>query len=313
VAHDHGHEHGHSHGVGGHSHAPASFGKAFAIGIILNAGYVVAEVIYGRLAHSVALVADAGHNLGDVLGLLFAWGASILVTRPPSGKHTYGFRASSILAALVNAVVLLVTIGGIAWEAIRRLQHPSDVAGGIVIWVAAAGILVNGSTALLFLSGRKGDLNIRGAFVHMAGDAGIAFGVVLAGIAILVTGLRWIDPVVSLVIVAIILHSTWGLLRDSVNLALDAVPESIDVEEVRAYFVGLPDVTDVHDLHIWAMSTTETALTAHLVIPEIADHDGLLARACEQLHDQFGIEHATLQLESGNAAHPCARAVAGVI
>lgn len=313
MARDHGHEHGHRHGVGGHSHAPASFGTAFAIGIVLNAGYVVAEVIYGRLAHSVALVADAGHNLGDVLGLLFAWGASILVTRPPSGKHTYGFRASSILAALVNAVILLITIGGIAWEAIRRLQHPSDVAGGIVIWVAAAGILVNGITALLFLSGRKGDLNIRGAFVHMAGDAGIAFGVVLAGIAILVTGLRWIDPVVSLVIVAIILHSTWSLLRDSVNLALDAVPEGIKIDDVRSYLEGLPDVTAVHDLHIWAMSTTETALTAHLVIPEIADHDGLLCRCCEDLHDQFGIEHATLQLECGNAAHPCARAVVGAV
>lgn len=313
MAHDHGHEHGHSHGVGGHSHAPASFGKAFAIGIILNAGYVVAEVIYGRLAHSVALVADAGHNLGDVLGLLFAWGASYLVTRPPSGKHTYGFRASSILAALVNAVVLLVTIGGIAWEAIRRLLHPSDVAGGIVIWVAAAGILVNGITALLFLSGRKGDLNIRGAFVHMAGDAGIAFGVVLAGFAILITGLRWIDPVVSLIIVAIILHSTWSLLRDSVNLALDAVPEGIKIDAVRSYLERLPDVTEVHDLHIWAMSTTETALTAHMVIPEVADHDGLLARCCEELHDQFGIEHATLQLESGNAAHPCARAAVGAV
>lgn len=307
------HDHGHSHGVGGHSHTPASFGKAFAIGIVLNAGYVVAEVIYGRLAHSVALVADAGHNLGDVLGLLLAWGASYLVTRPPSGKHTYGFRASSILAALVNAVVLLVTIGGIAWEAIRRLQQPSDVAGGIVIWVAAAGILVNGITALLFLSGRKGDLNIRGAFVHMAGDAGIAFGVVLAGIAILVTDLRWIDPVVSLVIVAIILHSTWSLLRDSVNLALDAVPEGIKIDAVRSYLEGLPDVTEVHDLHIWAMSTTETALTAHLVIPEIADHDGLLARCCGDLHDQFGIEHATLQLECGNEAHPCARAVVGAV
>lgn len=307
------HDHGHSHGPGGHGHAPASFGKAFAIGIVLNAGYVIAEVIYGRLAHSVALVADAGHNLGDVLGLLFAWGASILVIRPPSGKHTYGFRATSILAALLNAVVLLITIGGIAWEAIRRLQHPSDVAGGIVIWVAVAGIAVNSITALLFLSGRKGDLNIRGAFVHMAGDAGIAFGVVLAGVAILLTGLRWIDPVVSLVIVAVILRSTWGLLRDSVNLALDAVPEGIALDEVRSYLETLPDVTEVHDLHIWAMSTTETALTAHLVIPEIADHDGLLARCCEELHDQFGIEHTTLQLECGNEAHPCARAVFGAV
>lgn len=309
MAHVH-HEHSHGHG---HRHAPANFGKAFAIGIILNAGYVIAEVMYGRLAHSLSLVADAGHNMGDVLGLLFAWGAGILSQRPPSGKHTYGLRATSILAALANAVILLITIGGIAWEAIRRLQNPTDVAGGIVIWVAAAGIAVNGITALLFLSGRKGDLNIRGAFVHMAGDAGIAFGVVLAGIAILLTGLRWLDPVVSLVIVAVILHSTWGLLRDSVNLALDAVPEGINIDRVRSSLAHLPGVEEVHDLHIWAMSTTETALTAHLVIPEIADHDGLLARACEELHDQFGIEHITLQVEAGNAAHPCARAVAGVV
>jgi cobalt-zinc-cadmium efflux system protein len=297
----------------GHSHAATNYGAAFAIGVILNTGYVIAEVIYGRIAHSVALVADAGHNVGDILGLLFAWGASYLVTRPPSGRYTYGFRASSILAALANAVVLLVTIGGIAWEAMRRLQHPSDVAGGTVIGVAAAGIVVNGVTALLFLSGRKGDLNIRGAFVHMAGDAGIAFGVVLAGVAIIITGLRGIDPVMSLIIVAIILRSTWSLLRDSVNLALDSVPEGIEISEVRAYLAALPGVTDIHDLHIWAMSTTETALTAHLVIPEIADHDGLLARTCAELHHRFGIDHTTLQLETGNAAHPCARSGAGAV
>jgi cobalt-zinc-cadmium efflux system protein len=310
VAHDH--SHGHSHGHS-HSHAPANFGAAFAIGVTLNAAYVVAEVVFGLLAHSVALVADAGHNLGDVLGLLLAWIASMLVLRPPSGKHTYGWRRSSILAALVNGVLLLVTIGAIAWEAIRRLFHPTEVTGSIVIWVAAAGILVNGVTALLFFSGRKDDLNLRAAFVHMAGDAGIAFGVVVAGVLIVLTGWQWLDPIVSLVIVVVILQSTWALLRDSVNLALDAVPEGIDLEEVRSYLAALPDVTEVHDLHIWAMSTTETALTAHLVIPEIADHDSLLARACEELHDHFGIEHTTLQLESGNEAHPCMRATAGVI
>lgn len=305
MANDHGQSHGHT-----HSHAPANFGAAFAIGIALNTAYVVAEFIYGRIAHSLALVADAGHNLGDVLGLLLAWGASILVLRPPSGKHTYGYRATSILAALANAIVLLVVIGGIAWEAIKRLQHPSDAHETLVIWVAAAGILVNGITALLFLSGRKRDLNLRAAFVHMAGDAGIAFGVVVAAAAILLTGWYWLDPVVSLAIVAIILRGTWGLMRDSVNLALDAVPEGIDLGAVRAYLAGLPGVTDVHDLHIWAMSTTETALTAHLVVPTVADHDGLLARAAEELHDRFGIEHTTLQLEAGNGAHPRARAVA---
>jgi cobalt-zinc-cadmium efflux system protein len=308
MAHDHGDNHAH-----GHSHAPANFGMAFAIGVLLNTAYVALEVIFGLLAHSVALVADAGHNLGDVLGLLLAWIASALVMRPPSGKHTYGWRGSSILAALINGVLLLITIGAIAWEAIRRLFNPTDVTGSIVIWVAAAGIVVNGITALLFFSGRKDDLNLRAAFVHMAGDAGIAFGVVVAGILIVLTGWQWLDPVVSLVIVAIILRSTWALLRDSVNLALDAVPENISLEAVRSYLAGLPDVAEVHDLHIWAMSTTEAALTAHLVIPTIADHDGLLARACEELHDRFGIEHVTLQLETGNEAHPCARAVAGVV
>ncbi len=302
------HEHGHS-----HSHAPAHFGMAFAIGVTLNAAYVVVEVVFGLFAHSVALVADAGHNLGDVLGLLLAWIASALVLRPPSGKHTYGWRGSSILAALINGVLLLITIGAIAWEAIRRLFNPTNVTGSTVIWVAASGILINGVTALLFFSGRKDDLNLRAAFVHMAGDAGIAFGVVIAGIIIVLTGWQWLDPAMSLVIVAVILQSTWALLRDSVNLALDAVPEGIDLEVVRSYLATLSGVTDVHDLHIWAMSTTETALTAHLVIPQIADHDGLLARACEELHDRFGIEHATLQLEAGNEAHPCARAVAGVV
>ena len=308
MAHDHSHSHGHTHG-----HAPANFGMAFAIGVALNTCYVVAEVVFGVLSHSVALVADAGHNLGDVLGLLLAWIASALVLRPPSGTHTYGWRGSSILAALINGMLLLITIGAIAWEAIRRLFNPAEVTGSTVIWVAATGILINGITALLFFSGRNDDLNLRAAFVHMAGDAGIAFGVVIAGILIVLTGWRWLDPVVSLVIVVVILQSTWALLRDSVNLALDAVPQGIDLEEVRSYLADLPDVADVHDLHIWAMSTTETALTAHLVIPEIADHDGLLARVCEELHDRFGIEHATLQLESGNEAHPCARAVAGAV
>ncbi|MDQ2784652.1 MAG: cation diffusion facilitator family transporter [Chloroflexota bacterium] len=302
------HEHGH-----GHSHAPARFGRAFAIGVALNATYVVLEVVFGLFAHSITLVADAGHNLGDVLSLILAWVASILVRRPPSGRRTYGWRRSSILTALINAVLLLVTMGGIAWEAIRRFGTTDRVEGKTVIWVAAVGILINGATALLFMSGRKGDLNIRAAFVHMASDAGLAVGVVIAGSAILLTGKGWIDPVTSLIIVAIVLYETWDLLRDSVNLALDAVPEAINPGDVRVYLAGLPDVRAVHDLHIWAMSTTETALTAHLIVPDVMDHDGLLAQTCEGLHDTFGIEHATLQIETGNPAYPCHRASADVV
>jgi cobalt-zinc-cadmium efflux system protein len=309
------HDHGHSHGGHGHSHAPASFGRAFAIGVTLNLSYVVAEVVFGILSHSLALVADAGHNLGDVLGLALAWGASILVTRRPTLQRTYGLRRTSILAALVNAVVLLATIGAIAWEAVRRLQHPGAVAvdGTVVIWVAALGIAINGATALLFAAGRKGDLNIRGAFVHMAADAGLAAGVVVAGIAIVLTGWHWLDPVVSLVLVAVIFVGTWGLLKDSVNLALDAVPEGIDAETVQAYLAALPGVGEVHDLHIWGMSTTETALTAHLVIPGLQDGDALLARVCAELHDRFGIEHATVQIEHGDPAHPCGLASAHTV
>ena len=302
------HEHGH-----GHSHAPANFGRAFAIGVALNATYVVLEVVFGLFAHSIALVADAGHNLGDVLSLVLAWVASILVRRPPSRRRTYGWQRSSILTALINAVLLLVTMGGIAWEAVRRFGATDKVEGKTVIWVAAVGILINGATALLFLSGRKGDLNIRAAFVHMAADAGLAAGVALAGIAILLTGKGWIDPVMSLIIVAIVLYETWDLLRDSANLALDAVPEEINPGEVRTYLARLPDVREVHDLHIWAMSTTETALTAHLVVPDVMDHDGLLAQTCAGLHDRFGIEHATLQIETGNSAYPCQLASAEAV
>ena len=296
MARDHGHD---------HSHAPANFGRAFAIGIALNVGFVVIEAVYGRLSHSLALVADAGHNLSDVLGLLLAWGASVLARRRPTLRRTYGLRRSSILAALVNAVVLLIAVGGIAWEALRRFGNPEPTAGGTVIVVAAIGIAVNGVTALLFLSGRQDDLNIRGAFLHMAADAGVSLGVVLAGLAILATGWAWLDPTVSLVIVAVIVVGTWGLLRDSVNLTLDAVPEGIDMTDVQRYLGSLPAVTEVHDLHVWGMSTTETALTAHLVIPDATCDDATLARICGELHDRFGIEHATLQVESGDPAHPC--------
>lgn len=304
-SHTHDHDDASGHGSHGHNHAPADFGSGFAIGIALNVGFVIAEAVFGVRAHSLALLADAGHNLSDVLGLLLAWGAAVLARRLPTPRHTYGFRSSSILAALFNAVLLLVAVGGIAWEAIGRFQNPSPVSGGTVIWVAAAGIVVNGATALLFMSGRKGDLNIRGAFLHMAADAGVSLGVVIAGMVLLATRLLWIDPLVSLVIVAVILWGTWGLLKDSVNLALAAVPEGIDVAAVRTYLQGLPAVKEVHDLHIWAMSTTETALTAHLVRTDPECDDAMLAKAAHELQERFGIEHTTLQLETGSAAHPC--------
>jgi cobalt-zinc-cadmium efflux system protein len=289
----------------GHSHAPANYGRAFAIGVALNTGFVVIEALFGILSGSLALVADAGHNLSDVLGLLLAWGASILVRRRPTLRRTYGLRRSSILAALLNAVFLLIAIGAIGWEALVRFAHPEPIAGGPIIGVALVGIMVNGATALLFVSGRRGDLNIRGAYLHMAADAGVSLGVVLAGVAILLTGWQWLDPAVSLVIVVVIFVGTWGLLRDSLDLALDAVPEGIDTAAVGVYLASLPGVREVHDLHIWAMSTTETALTAHLVIPRGGDGDTLLGRASEELHERFGIAHPTIQIERGDPAHPC--------
>jgi len=304
--HDHDdHGHGHAHGIGGHVHTPASFGKAFAIGIALNSAYVLAEAFYGVAAHSLALLADAGHNLGDVLGLAAAWGASVLGRRKPGGRYTYGLRRTSILAALGNAVVLLVVTGGIAWEGIRRLIDPEPTGGATIMTVAAVGIAVNGITAWLFMSGRKGDLNIRGAFMHMASDALVAAGVVVAGGLILWTGWRWLDPAISLVISAVIVLGTWSLLRDSVNLSLDAVPNGIDQDAVSACLGGLAGVVEVHDLHIWGMSTTETALTAHLVRDDGAMDDGLVQRACEAMRRRFGIGHATFQVETSAMAHAC--------
>ena len=243
--------------------------------------------------------------MGDVLGLLLAWWASHLVKTRPTERRTYGMGRSSILAALANAVFLLVAIGGITWEAIRRFGDPTPVAGGTVIWVAAVGIAINTATALLFMGGRKGDLNVKGAFMHMAADAAVSAGVVVAGIAILYTGWHWLDPVTSLAINAIIVWGTWGLLRDATNLALDAVPSGIDTAKVRRYLETLPSVVAVHDLHIWALSTTQTALTVHLVKPDAEIDDSLLARACQDLQEKFGIAHATIQLERGDAAHPC--------
>ena len=289
----------------GHSHGASGYGRAFAIGVALNLGFVAVEFVYGRMAHSLALVADAGHNLSDVLGLLLAWGAAALAQRHPTPGRTYGMRRSSILAALVNAVVLLVAVGAIAWEAVRRFGEPGEVAGSTVIWVALVGIAVNTVTALLFMSGRKSDLNIRGAFLHMAADAGVSLGVVVSGFAIIATGRQWLDPVVSLVIVVVIVAGTWGLLRDSVNLALDAVPENIDEYEVERYLTDLPTCSEVHDLHIWGMSTTECALTAHLVMGRKVCDDAFLAQIARELHDRFGIEHSTLQVENGDPDYPC--------
>jgi len=297
MPHDHhDHESVHDHG-GSHVHAPASFGKAFAIGIALNAGFVAVEAVYGVVGNSVALLADAGHNLGDVLGLAVAWAASVLVKRAPSPRYTYGMRGSSVLAALFNAVFLLVAVGAISWEAIQRLGSPEAVAGKTVMIVAGVGIVVNGVTAWLFASGRKDDLNLRGAFMHMAADALVAAGVVLAGLVIVLTGWRWLDPVVSLAINAVIVGGTWGLLRDSVNMSLDAVPPEIDPAEVRAFLASRAGVAAIHDLHIWPMSTTETALTCHVVMPDGHPRDAFLHDLADELGHRFRIRHPTVQIE----------------
>jgi cobalt-zinc-cadmium efflux system protein len=291
--HPHGDQHLHS-----HAHAPADFGRAFAIGIGLNLAFVAIEVIYGIYGHSVALLSDAGHNLGDVLGLGVAWGATMLARRPPTPRFTYGLGATSILAALLNALFLLIAVGAISWEAVIRLMHPAPVAGDVVMIVAAIGIFINGATALMFASGRKGDLNIRGAFLHMLADAVIAAGVVVTGLVIKLTGTAWLDPVASLVVNVLIVWGTWTLLRDSLAMSLNAVPPSIEPDQVRAFLESLPGVTRLHDLHIWAMSTTETALSGHLVMPDGRGGDAFLKRTCEELQRRFGIGHATLQIES---------------
>jgi cobalt-zinc-cadmium efflux system protein len=306
-----GHSHaGHSHG---HSHAPASFGRAFAIGTALNVAFVLLETVFGLRANSVALLADAGHNLSDVAGLLIAWGASAMATRGPTRRRTYGFRSTSILAAVVNSIVLLIAVAAIAWEAATRVTAPVPVAAGTIAWVAGIGIIVNGVTALMFMSGRKIDLNIRGAYLHMAADAAISAGVVLAGLLIALTGWIWLDTAVSLAIVAIIAISTWSLLRESLDLALSAVPAHIDPAQVESYLCSLPGVTGVHDLHIWGMSTTDVALTAHLIRPEVCDDDALLIDAARTLQSRFRISHPTLQIERGHGPHDCHLAPADVI
>ena len=294
--HDHGHAHGHSHGHA-HVHAPASFGKAFAIGISLNTALVAAEAVYGYIGNSTALLADAGHNLSDVLGLVVAWGASIAARRVPSGRFTYGLRASTILAALANAVFLLVATGAIGWEAILRLRAPEPVAGVTVMVVAGIGILINGFTAMLFARGRKDDINIEGAYLHMAADAAVSLGVVVSAALIIWAGWLWLDPLTSLVICATILWSTTSLLRGSIDMSMAAAPKGTDLAAIRAFLLARPGVSGIHDLHVWPISTTETALTCHLVMPTGAG-DAFLMETTQLLKTSFRIGHTTLQVET---------------
>jgi cobalt-zinc-cadmium efflux system protein len=286
---------------------------AFAIGVGLNSALVAAQIGFGLLAGSMALLADAVHNLGDVLGLLLSWGASRLILRAPSLRRTYGWGRTTIMASLANAVLLLVSIGAIGIEALQRLAHPGTIDAPMVAWVAAAGLLVNGATAMLFMRGREGDLNLRSAFVHMASDAVLSAGVLLAALIIVRTGFEWLDPAVSLVIVAVIGAGTWGLLRESTNLALDAVPEGLDCDAITTYLAALPGVREVHDLHIWALSTTETAVTVHLV-HDCPDHgEVLICTAITGLRERFAIGHATVQLETEAVAADCMLRSASVV
>jgi cobalt-zinc-cadmium efflux system protein len=295
----HQHSHGHHHDV------PTNYNQIFVIGVLLNVVFVAVEATFGLVLGSLALLADAGHNLSDVLGLLLAWGGHLLAQRPPSQRFTYGLRRSSILAALLNGVILLVAMGAIAWEAIRRFWEPAPVPGLALIVVAGVGIIINGLTAWLFMAGRDRDLNLRGAFWHMAADTLVSVGVVIAGIAILLTGWLWFDPVISLIIVAVVVVGAWQLLKGTLSLALDAVPANIEPKAVREFLRELPQVQQVHDLHIWAMSTTEVAMTAHLVMPSGHPGDRFLTDTSHHLEDQFGIQHATIQIEIGDSEAPC--------
>lgn len=305
--HDHGHNHDHAHG---HVHAPASFGEAFAIGISLNTALVVAEAIYGYLGNSTALLADAGHNLSDVLGLVVAWGASVAARRTPSGRFTYGLRASTILAALANAVFLLVATGAIGWEAILRLRAPEPVAGVTVMVVAGIGILINGFTAMLFARG-KDDINIEGAYLHMIADAAVSLGVVVSAALIIWTGWLWLDPVTSLVICVTILWSTTSLLRSSIDMSMAAAPRGTDIAAIKLFLLERPGVSGIHDLHVWPISTTETALTCHLVMPA-GTGDAFLMETAQQLKVSFRIGHTTLQVET-HADNGCALAPDDVV
>lgn len=287
-----------------HSHH-TDYNKAFAFGIALNIIYVIIEFSYGLAINSMALIADAGHNLSDVLGLVLAWIASRLAKTTPTKTRTYGLRKSTILAALFNAVILLIAVGAITVEAIRKFIQPEPVAGNVIMIVAGIGVVINTITALLFFTGRKKDLNIKGAFIHMAADAAVSLGVVLAGLIISLTHFYWIDPVISLIIVIVITIGTWGLLKESFFLSMDAVPQGISFDDVANFLNVIEGVKEVHDLHIWAMSTTEIALTAHLVMPAVPEDDLFLKKVCSQLHDKFGIEHTTIQIEKNALSNNC--------
>lgn len=284
-------------GMSEHHHHASNYGRAFAIGISLNVAFVLVEAFYGWQADSLALLSDAGHNLSDVLGLLVAWGGFFLARLRPNHKHTYGLGRATMMAAMFNALILLVAIGGIVWEAVARFSHPVPIQADTVMLVAGIGVVINGVTAWLFMSGSKGDLNMRGAFLHMAADALVSLGVVIAAALFIWTGWSWLDPAISLLIAVVILLGTWGLLRQSLHLSLDGVPADIELDEVRSYLAALPDVSEVHDLHVWAMSTSEVALTVHLVVPGGHPGDDFLCRVSEELHDRFDIDHATIQLE----------------
>ncbi len=289
-----------------HNHAPKDFGKAFIIGIALNTIFIICEIIYGFKANSLALLADAGHNASDVIGLFVAWIATILAKRKSSKNFTYGLQSATIIAALINAVLLVVASMGIIFEAVQRLTHENSgvVASTTVIWVALMGIFVNGMTAWLFVKGSKGDLNIRGAFLHMAADAAVSLGVVISGLIILKTGSLFIDPITSLIIAVIILIGTWELLKDSIKLSLHAVPKAIDSDKVKEYLSSLPNVKEVHDLHIWAMSTSDVALSAHLLMSCHPEED-FLKEAEHHLEHHFNIGHSTIQIEVGDSNAKC--------
>jgi cobalt-zinc-cadmium efflux system protein len=297
----HDHDHGHGHHTA-HAHAPASFGRAFAIGITLNLGFVLIEAVFGVLSNSVALLADAGHNLSDVLGLGLAWLAAVLVRQSPTPRYTYGLRKSSILAALFNAIILIFTVGALSWEALQRLSAPEPVASLTVMIVAAIGIVINGVTAWLFASGARDDINLRGAFLHMASDALVSAGVVLSAFVIMLTGWLWLDPLVSLAIGIVIVIGTWGLLREAVTMSMAAVPSHINPQAVREYLGKRPGVAGLHDLHIWPLSTTEVALTCHLMMPAGHPGDSFLHQLCADLAQRFKIGHATLQIETDASA-----------
>lgn len=288
-----------------HNHKIHNYNRAFAIGVTLNIIFVVIELSYGIVADSLALIADAGHNFSDVISLLLAWGASHLATQPATEHRTYGFRRATILASLTSAVLLLIALGGITWEAFGRFFTTQTVDGTIVIIVAAIGVVVNTATALLFISGQKHDLNLRGAYLHMAADAGVSLGVVIAGITIMLTGWQWIDPAISLGIVAVILIGTWGLLKESALLSIDGVPLDIDMPGIRDYLTSRAGVSDIHDLHVWALSTTETALTVHIVASSDAINNDFLLEIQRHLHDHYSIEHATIQLENETHGESC--------